>query len=545
MSKQESSRSPSAIYPSLAGVLGLLLLVLVFWDGLAWMYKQWSREEYNHGYLIPVVAFYLLWLKADVLRQADLRGSWTGLIFVALSFVGLVVGELSSIYTIVQYSFLLALVGIVITIIGWNGFKIVWVPFVYLIFMVPLPNFIYNNLSAELQLISSEIGVAVIRLAGISVFLEGNVIDLGIYQLQVAEACSGLRYLFPLMSFGFLCAAIYKGPLWHRALIFLSSIPLTIFMNSFRIGVIGILVENFGIEQAEGFLHYFEGWIVFMTCVGLMFLLMALLAKFSGRPFMEVFGLDVPPTEHLQYLFPTGISKHAVGALIAVGVGLAIAFSLGAREDLIPERDQFASFPLRIDEWRGRDQQIDRTIEGVLKTTDYLMADFQNMEKKSDGSVNLWVAYYADQRSGASVHSPRSCLPGGGWQIQQFDQHKIDGVGPDGQGMTVNRALIAKGEAAQLVYYWFVERGRIQTNEYMVKWYIFWDALTQNRTDGALVRVTTFVPDKAMVAEADARLENFVRAIDPQLAYYLPQWDATFENAEEAVASTGGLSRSF
>jgi EpsI family protein len=89
------------------------------------------------------------------------------------------------------------------------------------------------------------------------------------------------------------------------------------------------------------------------------------------------------------------------------------------------------------------------------------------------------------------------------------------------------------------VYYWFVERGRIQTNEYMVKWYIFWDALTRNRTDGALVRLTTFVGDRANLPEADARLEAFAQAIDPQLTYYLPQWDATFEDGDSRFAALG------
>jgi EpsI family protein len=95
----------------------------------------------------------------------------------------------------------------------------------------------------------------------------------------------------------------------------------------------------------------------------------------------------------------------------------------------------------------------------------------------------------------------------------------------------VNRSVIAKGNLRQLVYYWFVERGRIQTNEYKVKWSIFWDALTRNRTEGALVRVTTFVSDKGLLGEADQRLEKFVRAVDPKLAYYLPQENATFRQA--------------
>ncbi len=85
-----------------------------------------------------------------------------------------------------------------------------------------------------------------IRAAGISVFLEGNVVDLGTMQLQVAEACSGLRYLFPLMTLSFLIGYLFNGPLWKRALIFFVSIPITVLMNSLRIGVIGITVEYWG-----------------------------------------------------------------------------------------------------------------------------------------------------------------------------------------------------------------------------------------------------------------------------------------------------------
>ena len=301
--------------PLALALLAAILLLLIFSNGLSWLLKQWNREEYNHGYLIPFVAFYLLWVRAEDIKKLDLQGSWTGLLFVIGALGAFFIGEISSIYQIIQYAFLMALFGIVLAAIGWRGLKAVWVPFVYLLFMVPLPRMIYQSLSAQLQLVSSELGVAVIRLFGISVFLEGNVIDLGIYQLQVAEACNGLRYLFPLMSFGFLCAAIYRGPWWQRAIIFLSSIPITILMNSFRIGVIGVLVNAFGIEQAEGFLHYFEGWVVFMVCVGFLFAEMWFFARIRGLKLMDVFELDVPETQTLNLLLPTRVQPQLVAAV--------------------------------------------------------------------------------------------------------------------------------------------------------------------------------------------------------------------------------------
>jgi len=526
----DSSAFSHAGLPVLIAGAVILFLAMIFHDGFAWMYGMWHQEEYNHGYLIPVVALYLLWLRAEQLEKTNLSGSWIALLFVIGALGAFVLGELSSIYQIIEYGFLLALFGIILSAIGWSGFRIIWVPFVYLVFMVPLPNFIYQGLSSELQLISSQIGVAVIRLFGISVFLEGNVIDLGIYQLQVAEACSGLRYLFPLMSFGFLCSAIYRGAWWHRVIIFLSTVPITIFMNSFRIGVIGVLVHNFGIEQAEGFLHYFEGWVVFMACVGILFFEMWFFAKMSGRQFMDVFGLDVPPLATLKMLLPKRITPQFMTSAVILGLGVVLALSIQSREVRIPDRESFNTFPLVIDSWSGRDSSIDDP--GVLKSLaldDYFLAEYRN--QKDGGSVGLWIAYYAEQRKGRAVHSPRACLPGGGWQIETFEQHTLDNMGPNGEPYVVNRSVIAKGEMRQLVYFWFVERGRIQTNEYAVKWRIFWDALTKNRTDGALVRVMTFVPDIAEIDRADKRIESFIRALNPKLAYYLPAEKATFLQA--------------
>ena len=241
--------------------LGVLLaaLGLIFLDGLAFMVREWSREEYSHGYLIPVIALAMVWRDRRALSNLAWQGSYSGL-GVTLAGLGLfLLGELSTLYVLIQYAFLLTLAGVCLSIFGLRAMRYLWVPLAYLFFMIPLPNFLYSNLSQQLQLISSALGVAVIRLFDISVFLEGNVIDLGVYQLQVVEACSGLRYLFPLMSFGFLCAYLFKAPIWQRVLVFASSVPLTVLMNSLRVGIIGVLVEYFGIEQAEGFLHYFEG----------------------------------------------------------------------------------------------------------------------------------------------------------------------------------------------------------------------------------------------------------------------------------------------
>ena len=154
----------------------------------------------------------------------------------------------------------------------------------HLVFMLPLPQFLYWQVSTALQVVSSEVGVALVRAIGVPVFLEGNIIDLGVYKLQVAEACSGLRYLFPIMSFTYVFAVLYRGPVWHRLVLLLAAVPLAVLMNSLRIGAIGILVDRFGIGQAEGFLHVFEGWVIFLACIAILFLMAKVDAAALGRP---------------------------------------------------------------------------------------------------------------------------------------------------------------------------------------------------------------------------------------------------------------------
>src|SRR5208282_4809295 len=193
-----------------------------------------------------------------------------GVVLVLMGGIMLLLGQLATVYTLVEYAYLVTLFGLVLAFTGTAAFRWLFMPLFILVFMIPLPQFLLANLSTKLQLLSSEIGVYFMRLCGVSVFQEGNVIDLGGYKLQVAEACSGLRYLFPLMTLGFLMAYFYKGALWKRIVLFLSSIPITVIMNSVRVGIIGVTVDRWGAAMAEGFLHEFQGWMVFMISAALM-----------------------------------------------------------------------------------------------------------------------------------------------------------------------------------------------------------------------------------------------------------------------------------
>ena len=504
------------------GIFTLVLLIFIFQEGLAFMVELWeTKEEYGHGYIIPFITLFLIWQKSDKLELMYFKGSWLGLGAVVLGLVLFYMGELSSIYVLIQYAFLISLFGVILSVMGWHAFKVISIPFLILLFMIPLPNFFLNNLSSQLQLISSQIGVTFIRLFDISVYLEGNVIDLGVYKLQVVEACSGLNYLFPLMTLAFISAYFFTGAFWKKAIIFLSSIPITILMNSFRIGAIGVTVEYWGPEMAEGVLHDFEGWAVFMSCIVILVGEMWILAKIGKDklPLQEAFGLDFPePTPDNAEIRYRKIPKPFYASVLLLIVVAVSVTALPEREDIIPDRKSYAEFPLEFSGWKGRTGSIEQVYIDVLKFTDYIMNDYIG---EDGGSVNFYSAYYDSQKKGSSAHSPKSCIPGGGWRITAFDTYPIQGVNIGAAPLQVNRLVIQKGEIKQLVYYWFQQRGRIITNEYMMKWYLFWDAMTKQRTDGALMRLTTVLKPGQDISIADKRLESFIKEIAPIIPEYV------------------------
>jgi exosortase D (VPLPA-CTERM-specific) len=339
----------------------------------------------------------------------------------------------------------------------------------------------------------------------------------------VAEACSGLTYLFPLTSVAFICAYLYRVEFWKRVVIFLSSIPITILMNSFRIGVIGVLVEYWGKPMAEGFLHDFEGWIVFMGCTVILVAEMWVLARIGPHPksLGEVFGLVLPEpwpagTIFCDRVLPNQFWLSSAFLLAAVG---ASPF-LDQRQELTPARSEFLDFPMKINQWTGKRQILDQHYIDTLKFEDYLLADY--LKSGDLSTVNVYLAYYASQRKGESIHSPRSCLPGGGWNIQSLEQIPINVENDKSHALTVNRAIIQKGEDKQLVYYWFRQRGRNITNEYQAKWYLFWDGLTKNRTDGALIRLMIDVAPNQDIEFYDKRLADFLGILMPDINRFVP-----------------------
>lgn len=504
-----------------------VLLAGIYYPAYSWLIqKDWPREDYNYCYLIPLVVLYLIWEKKDALAVERAVPSWGGLLFfipgILLFWVGDLSGELYSMYL----SSWLVAVGILWMHVGWRKLKVIAFALFMALAMFPLPHFLNTKLTFGLKLISSQLGVALLHLYGMSAYREGNVIDLGFTQLQVVDACSGLRYLFPLLVLGILLAYFYRAAMWKRLLLVFSTVPLTIVTNSLRIALTGIIYKHFGAAAAEGFFHGFSGWLIFMFTLGVLLAEIWVLRHIVPSPSESFFAKPEPaiPVRAASsrqsrkggsnaFLSPPQFVVAALLLVLTLGISMGVDF-----REKIPANRPFSQFPLTAGAWDGSRQYMEQKFIAELDLSDYVMIDYRNNQGKP---VNFYVAWYESQRKGESIHSPETCLPGSGWEFRQAGQATVPLAGQS-QSITVNRAMMEKSGHRQLVYFWFPARGRILTNAWEMKLYTFWDSLTRRRTDGALVRLITPVYPQESPEEAEKRLQEFTKEIVPVLNQFLP-----------------------
>ncbi|SLM28711.1 conserved membrane hypothetical protein [Desulfamplus magnetovallimortis] len=516
------SQKKSTIFASVKCLIYASLLGLLYFSTLQWLiHKDWARPDYSYGYLIPLIVAYLIWEKRETLFSLPSPPSWKGLILFLPGICLFWLGELGGEFFTQYVSLWCIVVALVWLNMGEERLKAMLFPLVLALAMFPLPNFFNNRITLYLKLISTTIGVKIMRLFGMTAFQDGNIIDLGFTQLQVVDACSGLRYLFPLIVLGILMAYFFRSRWWKKVLIVLSTIPITIFTNSLRIALTGILSQKFGTKAVEGFFHDFEGWLIFMVAFALLALEMLILAKLfpEAASDSDIRHNPDPLSDYDKPLKSTNFLKQPQFIVSVILLSLTLILSKGVEfREAIPMSRSFDSFPMEIGKWQGTPQTMETIIIDALDLTDYIMVDYHDGEGHL---INFYVAYYESQRKGESIHSPATCLRGSGWSFAQSGSSEISLDG--GATLPVNRAVISKGPYRQVSYYWFPMRGRILTNAFQMKWFNFWDALTRQRTDGALVRVIAPVGEHESAEDAEMRLQTFVQEMLPVLRTFLPE----------------------
>jgi EpsI family protein len=208
-------------------------------------------------------------------------------------------------------------------------------------------------------------------------------------------------------------------------------------------------------------------------------------------------------------------------ALAALLIGsTALFLQARGRQDVFPSRLPLQSFPLQLGQWSGTEQTIDPESFAVLGKGEFLLRNYQN-DKGGEPFANLFIAYYRTQRTGETPHSPQHCLPGSGWT--PVENNRVLLSMPGHMPFPANRYVIAKGEAREIVLYWFWAHDRGVASEYWNKFYLVADSIKMNRSDGAMIRITSPILPGETVDEAQRRLSPFVDGVLPLLNNYIPR----------------------
>jgi len=359
--------------------------------------------------------------------------------------------------------------------------------------------------------------------------VSGNIIDLGSTQLQVVDACSGLRYIFPLLTMGILYAYFFERVLWKRLFFALVTIPLGVLINALRIGVTGILTEVFGPKVSQGFFHGFSGWILFVFAFGLLFLM--------GR-FLSVLSPNVPKnksavvTKPVPSTPPTPERRQTTVAFYTATVLLSLVAVLSLSTSTLPAvtiKGGIESFPSAIGEWSGKQEMVAPDIVRESGAEESYSGYFTNR-------IGEEIALYMGYRSTAFLadenffHSPTVCIPSSGWIEREVTKKTVSRV-PFFNDLQVTKMVIEKDGIKQLVYFWFQTKDEATYDKNINRFHLSLHALRRDNTHDLFLRPITLIRASEGITDAETRLDGFVRDMMPVLLQFLKEKQVSRQGA--------------
>jgi exosortase len=244
-----------------------VLLVLCYAPILYRMAYQWANDaDMGHGFFVPLIAGFIAWQRRDVLLATPRRPNGWGLALVIFAGFEALVATIGAELFTARLAFVIALFGTVLYLGGKQWVKVLLFPLLLLLFMIPIPQIIYAALTLKLQMIASALGETLITWMGIPVFRTGNVLHLPSQDLDIAEACSGIRSLLSLGFLSLVYAYFADKRVWMRWALLAATIPIAIGANGIRVAVTGLLSE-INTKLAQGLYHELEGYIVFVVAL--------------------------------------------------------------------------------------------------------------------------------------------------------------------------------------------------------------------------------------------------------------------------------------
>lgn len=278
-------RSARSISSSLVLPGALLLFCIgLLYAGVAvkLVYDWYDLPDFSHGFIVPLFSAFLLWERRQAIASTAMAPSWAGLPLVLVSLLLLLTGRFGADLFLSRLSFLMLLAGIIWTVAGTRMLRMLAFPVAVLLLAIPLPAVLFNQLTFPLQMLASRVASAMLPLAGVPVLREGNVINLPAMQLEVAEACSGIRSMMSLFTVAVFFGYLFEKATVRRVLLALCSLPIAVAANALRIFGTGLCVQYWDPDKAMGFFHEFSGWLMFLVSLACLYLIHLATRRFGG-----------------------------------------------------------------------------------------------------------------------------------------------------------------------------------------------------------------------------------------------------------------------
>ena len=261
-----------------------VLLALLYYRVLGKLVTDWWEiPDFSHGFLVPPFAAYLLWEKRKSLGSTKIVPTWSGVAVVALGLAVLLLGIYGAELFLSRVSLLILLSGLVLSFGGWQLLKELRFVLLVLLLAIPIPAIVFNQITFPLQILASKAASNLLPLFGVPVLREGNVIELPVMNLEVAEACSGIRSLVSLFTLAVFYGYFLEKSTLRRVVLALASIPIAIAANTVRILGTGLCVQYWDPDKALGFFHEFSGWVMFLVSLGCLYILHRLMSLIPAR----------------------------------------------------------------------------------------------------------------------------------------------------------------------------------------------------------------------------------------------------------------------
>lgn len=266
-----------------------ILFSFVYYVTYLWMFERWTARDsyYSHGFLIPLMSFFLIWRKRHEIMKSEISFSAIGIFFFATGIFIQLISAFWRVHFTSAFSMIFILLGISLILFGKQANKYLIFPIIYLIFMIPLPLIAVADFSLRLKLFAAHSALKISELFGIIAVREGAVLHFRSGEMVIGDICSGLRSIIALLAFGAFYAYISNFSIPKKILIFLISMPIAIIANIIRIIVLCIIAEIWGVEKTGGMVHDISGISIFVVAFALLFSFERVLRLFDKKPAVE------------------------------------------------------------------------------------------------------------------------------------------------------------------------------------------------------------------------------------------------------------------